>query len=1474
MMAQARPVLTVDVNIGQGGVRNQHQAAKAAAQARASAQAPQSGQDQDLHPDDMTNGNGDRGGFSSDDEEAEDTYAGAGSSGRVKAGTGQAAARNGTAYHGQEEQYMDDSESSNGEEYEPQEGDIEIVSDEDEGVYDEDDDDDLSSSPSIPDENIDFDLVYAMHNFVATVEGQATVYKGNSLTLLDDSNSYWWLVRVLRTQEVGYIPAENIETPFERLARLNKHRNVDLTSATDDDHIQVPEKIFVSHLVKQRNFGPNGGLSEHSGKLSALSMRRDGDAPEHVVREKERIGDRGVQFGPSTYLEHSGNEDSEDEYDDDENPDMEGDEDMDEEYDEDDENEEEQEEQGGESQGDRGEEIIRSRRGVEEGIGAGATATAAGAAAGIYAREHAQGNERTPMQQAQQQQQQHPQPGQQQQYQSQQPTQQQQGTSRRGYLDKMEPDDGMDWDAAETERVQRAQQERIASKQAADVRRSNEDARSQGVQQRNSANIDSAPPSTLRPGGNIATQRASNERLSMTGSDRNSQGFLPSAVLASRDRSASDASVGSSQLSPESKKDKKAAQRRSKTEEDVNEEKAGKKRSGVFSGLFSRSKDKKERKSGSFGSSHNRNGSSGDGDSLFTGRSSEESLGNTRRISQSSNPGRTVQERDRAQQEAYQRQFLTTSGTNPEGDYRHLSAQQHGRVARPGSLIGPSGTVPMLNVLRIFAGDNIDSDATFKTVLLNDSTTSKDLVKQAVQRFRLGAGQDPAEYMLTVKLVEGDERQLDGDERPLQVFDKYSEDLANDRDTPTVPSVKRSSVGSISSISSNLSLNPAIARLGNDFSDDHAVKFYLHKRKLESLSNLSSVDQSYSLEASTLSAGNTSSDTQQRASQASMLSADTADTIQASSARFALRLLIFPSDLPEGTVFDPQTSALIPQRTLVERGPGGMTPGEGITQEYREKVLVLPRNATVAEVIEQGLDRFGIMEGVVEGGDDVEDRSSRRRSKAKVRYGLSVDINHAERSLNASGKVVDAFPVAPVFKSGAGNRRSLDAKRRSIDSMMLLSVADDIRPDDPIFILRQVHPNAKNKTARSLSPTEDVLINKQDQRRQAELDKVAPMLSQQRSPSTANDLSVLGGEKEGMSRQEIIAAQRAAARERRAAVLGAERNEDQGVDLLLEDRTRIRSSRSLESGKVRYSYIGSSGQEQDISNIVEDVLQDHQEPKVSRPPNARMPSRAESGLTADSFESAPSPSLMDRRSPLSLNEVHYDVRVPAQTGDLLETFVRNPKNAETTIEDRIDQVLARVTAGTISPFTAGYDDSGRATPTADGRSSSRAINKTGMPGSLSSHDSPTSNTTHQTSISTMMTTTTPLSLMSGTAAAAAAAAAASGGGTRSVTSPRNNAPLRGDFGLSNLYTLVDAAARRGAKGHHRGKSSSKGGSNGSGGGLGYNGPYKPSVGGLFPPQSPHIGERRVKEVYAPIGRQLNNIEESLDQLLNDALRNF
>ena len=96
-------------------------------------------------------------------------------------------------------------------------------------------------------EDIDFEFVYALHTFVATVEGQANATKGDTMVLLDDSNSYWWLVRVVKDSSignfnlrllserslmvVGYLPAEHIETPTERLARLNKHRNIDVGSS-------------------------------------------------------------------------------------------------------------------------------------------------------------------------------------------------------------------------------------------------------------------------------------------------------------------------------------------------------------------------------------------------------------------------------------------------------------------------------------------------------------------------------------------------------------------------------------------------------------------------------------------------------------------------------------------------------------------------------------------------------------------------------------------------------------------------------------------------------------------------------------------------------------------------------------------------------------------------------------------------------------------------------------------------------------------------------------------------------------------------------------------------------------------------------------------------------------------------------------------------------------------------------------------
>lgn len=121
-------------------------------------------------------------------------------------------------------------------------------------------------------EDIDFEFVYALHTFVATVEGQANATKGDTMVLLDDSNSYWWLVRVVKDSSIGkltwcmidlrrmadcflppgYLPAEHIETPTERLARLNKHRNIDV-SLIESQWLDSTDlrQALCNHVIRQ-----------------------------------------------------------------------------------------------------------------------------------------------------------------------------------------------------------------------------------------------------------------------------------------------------------------------------------------------------------------------------------------------------------------------------------------------------------------------------------------------------------------------------------------------------------------------------------------------------------------------------------------------------------------------------------------------------------------------------------------------------------------------------------------------------------------------------------------------------------------------------------------------------------------------------------------------------------------------------------------------------------------------------------------------------------------------------------------------------------------------------------------------------------------------------------------------------------------------------------------------------------------------
>jgi hypothetical protein len=369
----------------------------------------------------------------------------------------------------------------------------------------------------------------------------------------------------------------------------------------------------------------------------------------------------------------------------------------------------------------------------------------------------------------------------------------------------------------------------------------------------------------------------------------------------------------------------------------------------------------------------------------------------------------SLRQRDREQQTLYQQQYLTRSPASPPevqssysmspgspgqgvaalggGGSATLSPSSDGRRPRPGSLLlggningDGSGPVPELSVIRVFAGKQLQTEATFKTVLLNSSTTSEELVTQAIQRFRLPAGEDSADYYLTVKRLEGSSAELRPDEKPLVVFETLAEAALD------LPKVKRSSVGSISSIASNLSQHPAIKKLPmNDFTDDSAVKIYLNRRS-ESASDESATTEEGD---AVMSAGSGHSDGENGGlrlrTQHLTGTAVSSERFSSPSFRFALQLLIYPDDLPEDMVFDPVTEAIVFKHTLRDRSQAATT-----SAPFRRKIFMLPKNITVAEVIEIGLERFGIPDGVVDGGDEVEDKNTKRRSSSRVRYVLNV----------------------------------------------------------------------------------------------------------------------------------------------------------------------------------------------------------------------------------------------------------------------------------------------------------------------------------------------------------------------------------------------------------------------------------------------------------------------------------------------------
>lgn len=128
--------------------------------------------------------------------------------------------------------------------------------DDDDDSEEEEDDEEGEFQPLAPPQELDPDKLYALYAFNGPDTSHCPLEQDESCLLLNDQDSYWWLVKRVRDNRIGFAPAEILETFPERLARLNcwKNENLSSSSRLDEKH--------KTHLENYNNSGKSVSFND------------------------------------------------------------------------------------------------------------------------------------------------------------------------------------------------------------------------------------------------------------------------------------------------------------------------------------------------------------------------------------------------------------------------------------------------------------------------------------------------------------------------------------------------------------------------------------------------------------------------------------------------------------------------------------------------------------------------------------------------------------------------------------------------------------------------------------------------------------------------------------------------------------------------------------------------------------------------------------------------------------------------------------------------------------------------------------------------------------------------------------------------------------------------------------------------------------------------------------------------------------
>lgn len=154
------------------------------------------------------------------------------------------------------------------------------ISDSDE---DEDEEEEEDFQPLPPPEEIDPSKLYALYPFQGPDPSHCQLYQDQSCVLLNDQDSYWWLVKRCDDGKIGFAPAEILETFPERLARLNCWKNENMSGRSVGSGVKSEDEEQGSEKSEERE----GSLTTYTKGNKSVSFNDVVSYAERYIQEEE-----------------------------------------------------------------------------------------------------------------------------------------------------------------------------------------------------------------------------------------------------------------------------------------------------------------------------------------------------------------------------------------------------------------------------------------------------------------------------------------------------------------------------------------------------------------------------------------------------------------------------------------------------------------------------------------------------------------------------------------------------------------------------------------------------------------------------------------------------------------------------------------------------------------------------------------------------------------------------------------------------------------------------------------------------------------------------------------------------------------------------------------------------------------------------------------------------------------------------------